>query len=77
MDLYMRDEDKPVLTSGGPDPCVHGMLLDERLSSLHGDIAEIRRRLERLETVLARSMAVLLANLTGIVLMLARQFLLK
>jgi hypothetical protein len=39
-------------------------------------MAEIRRRLERLETVLTRGMAVLLANLTGIVLMLAKQFLL-
>jgi hypothetical protein len=61
---------------GGAEPCVHGLLLGERLSSVHEDMAEIRRRLERLETVLTRGMAVLLANLTGIVLMLAKQFLL-
>lgn len=77
MDGHRRDRDRSILRRGGAEPCVHGLLLGERMFSLHGDMAEIRRRLERLETVLTRGMAVLLANLLGIVLMLARQFLLK
>ncbi|MCD6287756.1 MAG: hypothetical protein J7M12_01440 [Candidatus Hydrogenedentes bacterium] len=66
---------KTATVSDQDQPCVHGLLLDERITSVHTEIAEVRRRLERLETVLTRGMAVLLANLTGIVLMLAREFL--
>ena len=77
MDGHRRDRERSILRGGGAEPCVHGLLLGERMSSFHGDMGEIRRRLERLETVLMRGMAVLLANLTGIMLMLAREFLLK
>jgi len=57
--------------------CLQSVVLSERIRALHGEIATIRSRLDRLDTVLSRGMAVLLANLTGMVLMLAKQFLLK
>jgi len=57
--------------------CLQSAVLSERIRALHGEIATIRSRLDRLDTVLSRGMAVLLANLTGMVLMLAKQFLLK
>ena len=59
------------------ETCLQSMVLSERIRALHSEMATIRSRLDRLETVLSRGMAVLLANLTGVVLMLAKQFLLK
>ena len=59
------------------ETCLQSMVLSERIRALHGELATIRTRLDRLETVLSRGMAVLLANLTGVVLMLAKQFLLR
>ena len=57
--------------------CLQSVVLSERIRALHGEMATIRSRLDRLDTVLSRGMAVLLANLTGMVLMLGKQFLLK
>ena len=57
--------------------CMQSVVLSERIRAFHGEMATIRTRLDRLETVLSRGTAVLLANLTGVVLMLAKQFLLK
>jgi len=57
--------------------CLQSVVLSERIRALHGEMATIRTRLDRLETVLSRGMAVLLANLTGVVLMLAKQLLMK
>ncbi len=72
------DRDTPFGSGCGPaGTCFHSMVLSERIRGLHGELATIRTRLDRLETVLSRAVAVLLANLTGVVLMLARQFLLK
>ena len=61
----------------GGDTCFQGLVLGERIRTLHDEVASVQRRLDRLESVLGRGMAVLLANLTGMVLMLAKQFLLS
>ena len=62
---------------GFAETCLQSVVLSERIRALYGELATIRTRLDRLDTVLSRGMAVLLANLTGMVLMLAKQFLLK
>ena len=79
-DRFVRRVDRaapPGSECGLAGACVQNMVLSERIRALHGELATIRARLDRLDAVLSRGMAVLLANLTGVVLMLARQFLLK
>ena len=80
MDSLVRDAGhaRRGVPSGGncgfAGTCMQSVVLGERIRALHGEIATIRTRLDRLETVLSRGTAVLLANLTGVVLMLAKQF---
>ena len=76
----MERTGRDVTLTGGrgfTEPCLQSVVLNERIRALHSELATIRSRLDRLETVLSRGTAVLLANLTGVVLMLAKQFLLR
>ena len=61
--------------SAGCEECGYERLFDLQLGNLAGDVAEVKERVGRLETVLARGVLLLVANLAGIAMMLAQQLL--
>ncbi len=55
------------------EPCAYERVAAVEFRSLNADIEEVRDRVERLEAVLSRGINLLIANLVGVVLMLAQQ----
>jgi hypothetical protein len=55
------------------EPCAYERVAAVEFRNLNADIEEVRDRVERLEAVLSRGINLLIANLVGVVLMLAQQ----
>ena len=55
------------------DECSYERVFDLQVGNVRGDLSELKERVGRLETTLARGVLVLVANLVGIVMMLAEQ----
>lgn len=57
------------------EPCRYEMLYSVQFENLRNDMTELKDRVGRLETTLARGVALLVANLVGVVMTLAQQIL--
>jgi hypothetical protein len=57
------------------NPCPFERAHRVELDSFSEDLREVKARIGRLETTLARGVMLLVANLTGVVVMLVRQLL--
>ena len=55
------------------DPCRYEMAYALQFENMHEDLSDVKERVERLESTLARGMTLLVANLVGVVMMLAQQ----
>ncbi len=55
------------------DECGYERVFDLQLSNVRGDLSELKERVGRLEATLARGVLLLVANLVGVVMMLAQQ----
>jgi hypothetical protein len=55
------------------EPCAYERVAAVEFRNLNADIEEVRDRVERLEAVLSRGINLLIANLVGVLLMLAQQ----
>ena len=53
--------------------CPHKPVHDIQWSTLREDLSELKTRVQRLETTLARGVTLLIANLAGVVVTLLRQ----
>lgn len=53
--------------------CPYEMAYDVQFRNLNGDLEELKERVRRLESTLARGVLLLVANLVGVVLTLAQQ----
>ena len=58
--------------STGCDTCPYEMAYDVQFRNLIGDLNELKDRVGRLEATLTRGMFLLVANLAGVVMMLAQ-----
>ena len=56
------------------DYCAMGMVYEEKFGHFASELAELRRRIDKLETTLSRGITLLVANLTGIIVMLLETF---
>jgi len=54
--------------------CAMGMVYEERFARFASELAELRRRIEKVETTLSRGVTLLVANLAGIIVMLLETF---
>lgn len=61
--------------SSGCDTCPYEMAYDVQFRNLIGDLNELKDRIERLEVTLAKGLLLLVANLAGVVSVLAQQLL--
>lgn len=57
----------------GGEPCGYEMLCRLQFKNLGDDLTELKERVQRLEATLARGVMLLVANLVGMVMMLAQQ----
>ncbi len=57
------------------DTCPYEMAYDVQFRGLTEDLNELKNRVARLETTLARGMLLLVANLAGVVMMLVQELL--
>jgi hypothetical protein len=55
------------------DECSYERVFDLQVSNVRGDLSELKERVGRLESTLARGVLLLVANLVGVVMMLAEQ----
>ena len=56
------------------DYCAMGMVYEEKFGHFASELAELRRRIDKVETTLSRGITLLVANLTGIIVMLLETF---
>ena len=56
------------------DYCAMGMVYEEKFAHFASELAELRRRIGKVETTLSRGITLLVANLTGIIVMLLETF---
>jgi len=54
--------------------CALGMVYEEKFAHFASELADMKRRIEKLETTLARGVSVLIANLAGIIVILLETF---
>ena len=54
--------------------CAMGLVYEEKFARFASELAELKRRIERVETTLSRGVMLLVANLAGIVVMLFETF---
>jgi len=59
--------------NGSTEPCRYEKVYSMQFANLGEDLQELKERVARLEAVLARGVLLLVANLTGVVVMLVRQ----
>ena len=57
------------------ETCRYGMAYDVQFRDLRGDLTELKGRVGRLEATLARGVLLLVANLVGVVMVLAQELL--
>jgi hypothetical protein len=50
------------------------MVYEEKFAHFASELADMKRRIEKLETTLARGVSVLIANLAGIIVILLETF---
>ena len=68
-----------IITKGRPampdehEPCPYKVVHDIQYQSLREDLGELKARVQRLETTLARGVTLLVANLAGVIALLLRQ----
>lgn len=55
------------------EPCRYEMAYTVQFQNLREDLGELKERVRRLETTLARGVMLLVANLAGMVMILAQQ----
>ena len=55
------------------DPCRYEMAYAVQFQNLREEIHEVKVRVERLESILARGVTLLVVNLVGVVMMLVQQ----
>ncbi len=60
-----------------PEPCQYEKANAVQFQSLRDDLSELKDRVRRLEEAIARGVALLIANLVGIVITLAGQIISK
>ena len=53
--------------------CTCAAVYEVKVDNLKDDLRELKERVQRVETTLARGVMLLVANLTGVVITLARQ----
>ncbi|GMW01791.1 MAG: hypothetical protein AMXMBFR84_29280 [Candidatus Hydrogenedentota bacterium] len=53
--------------------CACGAIYDVKVDNLKDDLRDLKDRVQRVETTLARGVMLLVANLTGMVISLAQQ----
>jgi hypothetical protein len=51
-----------------------GMVYEEKFAHFASELAELRRRIDKVETTLSRGITLLVANLTGIIVILLETF---
>jgi len=56
------------------DYCAMGLVYEEKFAHFASELAELRRRIDKVETTLSRGITLLVANLTGIIVMLLETF---
>ena len=56
------------------DYCAMGMVYEEKFGHFASELADLRRRIDKGETTLLRGITLLVANLTGIIVMLLETF---
>ena len=56
------------------DYCAMGMVYEEKFAHFASELSDLRRRIEKVETTLSRGITLLVANLTGIIVMLLETF---
>jgi hypothetical protein len=56
------------------DYCAMGMVYEEKFGHFASELADLRRRIDKVETTLLRGITLLVANLTGIIVMLLETF---
>jgi len=56
------------------DYCAMGMVYEEKFAHFASELAELRRRIDKVETTLSRGITLLVANLTGIIVILLETF---
>ena len=55
--------------------CSMGMVYEEKFVHFASELADMKRRIEKVETNLARGVSLLIANLAGIIVILLETFL--
>ena len=56
-----------------PEKCRYEMVYTLQFQNLREDLGELKERVRRLETTLARGVMLLIGNLAGMIMMLAQQ----
>lgn len=54
--------------------CAMGMVYEEKFGHFASELAELKRRIEKVETTLSRGVSLLVANLAGIIVILLETF---
>ena len=68
-----RQQEETEMSKPTCDTCPYEMAYDVQFRNMETDLAEVKARVAKLETTLARGVMLLVANLAGVVATLAQQ----